>query len=117
MEYFEGHPPESVYLAYVTLPAQDNAIQLAEKLVNSGCVAGVNILGSATSVYAWNGSVHNKPEWIMFAQISAEKLEDFKRELLKDHPYIVPCILALPISAAHKPFVEWIRNPFGGDGK
>lgn len=117
MEHLKELMLTRVYLVYVTLPIQDNAIQLAEKLVSLGLVAGANILGPATSIYAWNGSIHNKPEWIIFAQVSAEKFADFKEELLREHPYMVPCILALPVGAAHEPFVEWIKNPFGGDGK
>lgn len=104
-------------LFYITLPGDQDAIALAEHLTEHGLCAGLNILGPGTSVYVWQGRIHKESEWVIFAQVAGDKVSAFEKEVLKLHPHVVPCVLGLMIQKGHEPFLNWIIDPTGADGK
>lgn len=102
-------------LVYMTAGSRDAAIELARDLVKRKLCAGVNIVPGALSVYWWQGKIHEKEECLLFAQVGDAALADFIRAVKAAHGYEVPCVVALPIAAGLKPFLDWIEsNSQGG---
>ena len=108
---------DSVYLAYITLPAASDPVELAYKFVDSGLCAGMNILGPGQSVYFWQGKTRKAEEWIIFAQVSKENMAAFTEALAESHPYIVPCIMGFSPTAGYSPFLAWIQDPAQSGGE
>ncbi|WP_297669569.1 divalent-cation tolerance protein CutA [uncultured Desulfovibrio sp.] len=100
----------AAYLAYVTAPAQDEALALARALVEEGLAAGVNVIPGARSVYRWRGAVREAGECLLLAQVSGAALPAFTRAVRERHGYEVPCIVALTIADGHEPFLRWIAE-------
>ena len=48
-------------LAFTTLPDEASATRLASSLVERRLAACVNILPAGTSIYEWDGEIHQDP--------------------------------------------------------
>ncbi len=94
-------------LVYVTVPDEREALTLARMLVEARLAAGVNVLPGARSVYRWQGAVREAGECLLLAQVSRA---DFCAAVRAAHSYEVPCIVALPLEAGHRPFLRWIEE-------
>lgn len=97
-------------LVYVTVPDEREALTLARMLVEARLAAGVNVLPGARSVYRWQGAVREAGECLLLAQVSRVAFEDFCAAVRAAHSYEVPCIVALPLEAGHRPFLRWIEE-------
>lgn len=96
-----------------TAPA-DQARALARSLVERRLVACVNVIPGLTSVYRWEGEVHEDPEVLLVMKTTEEGAARVLAELPDLHPYDVPEILALPVDAGHPPYLEWVAGQVAG---
>lgn len=96
-------------VAFVTCPPGKGE-ELAEKLVEEGLAACVNLLPSIRSIYFWQDSLQKDSEELLVIK-SADwlfcRLEGRIKEL---HPYEVPEIICLPIVAGHEPYLAWLNS-------
>ncbi|MBP7147866.1 MAG: divalent-cation tolerance protein CutA [Acidobacteria bacterium] len=102
-------PPEPPRLSVVlaTAPDPETALRLARDLVGRRLAACVNIVPGMTSVYRWDGRVHEDPEVLMILKVPRAGFERLREALAAAHPYEVPEIVALPVDAAHAPYEAW----------
>ncbi|SDF43337.1 divalent-cation tolerance protein CutA [Desulfovibrio legallii] len=99
------------YLVYVTVPQKDAALRLARLLVERRLAAGANVLPGAFSVYRWQGKVREAEECLLLAQVSRAAFADVMALVRQEHPYQLPCVVALPLEDGLRPFLRWIdRN-------
>ena len=102
--------PEFV-VVLITTPNQDVAQTIARLLVKNGLAACVNILPSIHSIYTWMEQVQEDTEILLIAKTRADLVEDRLIPAVKAvHPYEVPEIIALPILAGSKTYLDWIRE-------
>lgn len=97
-------------LVYLTMPDEDAALALARMLVHERLAAGVNIVPGARSIYRWRDDVHEAAECLLLAQVAEAAFDDFSSAVRRVHTYEVPCIIALPLTAGHAPFLQWIEE-------
>lgn len=93
---------------YVTVPTEAEAVEIARAIVNERLAACANILPGMKTIHHWLGKVAEGEEIVLILKTRQElfpKLEERVREL---HSYQMPCIAALPVTAASKPFLDWI---------
>jgi periplasmic divalent cation tolerance protein len=93
----------------VTAP-EPEAPALARALVERGVAACVNVLPGVRSVYRWQGAVETSTEALLVAKAPLERFEALREAVLALHPYSVPEVLALPVTAAHAPYAAWISE-------
>jgi periplasmic divalent cation tolerance protein len=93
---------------YITAPDQKTALAIARTLVEERLAACANLLGPITSVYRWEGRVHEEGEVALIAKTSDDRLPALIARVKAIHPYQVPCIVAWPIAAGHQPYLDWI---------
>lgn len=106
-----AQPPVSspdVLLVLCTCPDQKVAEKLAITLVEKKLAACVNINGSVESIYRWQGSVHQDQEVLMMIKTTNNCWKKLEQTLLELHPYDVPEIIAMPIVAGSKDYLEWV---------
>lgn len=104
-------------LVYVTMPDEDSGLRLARRLVEARLAAGVNLVPGVRSVYRWRGVVHEHGECLLLAQVARSALAEARALIVREHPYEVPCVMAVPLSDGHDPFLQWIAEnsrPEGG---
>lgn len=93
---------------YVTAASLDEAKRIGRALVEERLVACVNILPGATSLYRWEGAVHEDAETVFFAKTRAELVDAVVARVTDLHGYDVPCVVALPIEAGNPDYLRCI---------
>jgi periplasmic divalent cation tolerance protein len=93
-----------------TCPDEPVAAELSRQLVEKGLAACVNRFPGVTSVYKWDGEMQEGTEVQLVIKTSTAASERLIDELQRLHPYELPEIIAVPITAGHGPYLEWIRE-------
>ena len=93
-----------------TCPDEAVAADLSRHIVEQGLAACVNRFSGVTSVYKWDGEMQEGTEVQLVIKTSESAAGRLIEELNKLHPYELPEIIAVPITAGHGPYLEWIRE-------
>lgn len=83
---------------------------LAEKLVDAGLVACVQILPQMTSVYVWEGKLQKESEHLMLVKTLPEKWDEVREFITANHSYDVPEIVAIDSEKVSEPYQTWLSN-------
>jgi periplasmic divalent cation tolerance protein len=95
----------------VTCANAPEARRIAQAVVVKRLAACANIFdASVHSVYRWKGHVEKAREVMMFLKTTTKRLEQLEREVKRLHSYDVPELIALPIAAGSKEYLEWIAT-------
>ena len=93
----------------VTAPDSQVAERVSRLLVEGGLVACVQEV-PITSTYVWNGAVERSTEVLLLAKTTAEAFDAVCAAVTEVHPYEVPEILAVPVSAALDAYAAWLKE-------
>ncbi len=99
-----------VLLVVTTLPDRASGERIAGALVAAGVAACVNILGECTSLYTWQGKIERSSEVPLLIKTTRDaypRLESLLRGL---HPYKLPEIIALSVSAGLPAYLNWVET-------
>jgi len=94
----------------------EEAARLADMLVGAHLAACVQILPEMESVYRWKGKIERQAEILVIAKTVRSKFAEFEREVRALHTYETPEIIALPITGASAPYLEWLLTSLAPDG-
>ncbi|MRD73421.1 divalent cation tolerance protein CutA [Rhodocyclus tenuis] len=100
----------SAILVFTTLPDRASAEVLASHLVAARLAACVSIQAPCTSIYQWQGAVERSEETPLLIKTSNERYDALAAAIIERHPYAVPELIAVPISAGHPPYLDWITS-------
>src|SRR5689334_3099756 len=92
----------------MTAGSREEAVRLADVLVSARLAACVQILPEIESVYHWKGVVERSPEILLLAKTTEENFAALETTVRSLHSYETPEIIALPITAASAPYLEWL---------
>jgi len=105
---------EQAVVVLMTAPSMEAAGQLAEMLVGRRLAACVNILAGIASIYTWKGEVQREAEVLLIAKTTAARFANGFAEAVQEiHPYDVPEIIALPVTAGWPPYLAWVGESVG----
>ncbi|HEY7407670.1 MAG TPA: divalent-cation tolerance protein CutA [Gemmatimonadaceae bacterium] len=93
-----------------TLASVDEAVKLIRALLDRRLIACGNILPGVRSIYRWEGKVADEQEVIVLLKTRAARIEALEMAFGELHPYKVPELLALPVSAGLHKYLEWIDD-------
>lgn len=96
-------------MALTTAPSAEAARVLVRSLVERRLVACGTIFAGATSIYRWRGAVEENAEWVVVLKTTTARWSELAAALPGMHPYEVPELIAVPIVAGHRPYLEWLR--------
>lgn len=94
----------------ITAPNREEAIRLADMLVGAHLAACVQILPEMESVYRWKGKIEREPEILLLVKTTRARFEEIDREVRALHSYETPEIVALPIVAGSKAYLDWLED-------
>lgn len=97
-------------LVFSNAPDHATAERIAEALVASHAAACVNILAECSSIYRWEGKVEHATEVPLLIKTTAEAYPRLEAELRKLHPYAVPEIIAIPVTAGLPDYLDWVKT-------
>jgi periplasmic divalent cation tolerance protein len=99
-----------VIVVLVTCPTTAVARRLADHLVGHRLAACINLLPAVHSTFWWQGKVERAREVLLLIKSTRRRFERLRRAILARHPYEVPEIIAVPLAAGHRPYLEWVRQ-------
>jgi periplasmic divalent cation tolerance protein len=94
----------------MTAGTREEATRLAEMIVGARLAACVQILPGIESVYYWQGEVRREPEILLLAKTTESRFALLEHEVRALHSYDTPEIIALPITGASAPYLEWLTG-------
>ena len=97
-------------VVFTTLASVDEAVTLVRALLDRRLIACGNILPGGRSIYRWEGKVADEQEVIVLLKTRASRVEALEMAFGELHPYKVPELLALPVSAGLHKYLEWIDD-------
>lgn len=101
---------EGLVLVLTSLPDRDSADRLARILVESRAAACVNVLSGCASVYRWQGKIENADEVPMLIKTRASRYPQVEQTLRAHHPYELPEIICVSLSAGSPAYLKWIMD-------
>ena len=106
MKAKEGKREKKIMLILSTVPASESGA-MAKNLVERRLAACVNVM-PVRSVYRWKGEMSDEEEHLLVIKTRKRRAEKVMAEIRLLHPYEVPEILALPVTAGHLPYLRWV---------
>jgi periplasmic divalent cation tolerance protein len=116
MDSITEQTAETFVVAFVTVPNQNVAVNLARTLVQEKLVACVNIVPGVRSIYAWQGKLCDDLELLCVLKTRRELFPALCDRVSALHPYEVPEVIALPLLAGHAPYLAWLQEETRGLG-
>ncbi len=93
-----------------TCADQDEALRIANSLVESRQAACVNILPAVRSIYRWKGNIETAQEVLLLIKTTHEHLQVLQDVIAQLHSYDTPEIIALPILSGSEKYLSWLRE-------
>lgn len=97
-------------LVLTTVPEIEVGQIIAERLTEERLAACVTISSAGQSVYWWKGKISQESEHILFIKTNKDHYDQIEEKIKQIHPYEVPEIIAIPILAGNKKYLEWIDS-------
>ncbi|MDH5758748.1 MAG: divalent-cation tolerance protein CutA [Gemmatimonadota bacterium] len=107
-------PPARVVAVLVTAPGREEAETLACALVEGRLAACVSLVPSITSVYRWEGEVRREEEVLLVIKTTDECVPALCDRVHELHPYDVPEVVALPVTAGSERYLAWVAGETRG---
>ena len=101
---------EEVLVVLTNLPDRDSAQRMAHSLIENQAAACVNILSECSSVYRWQGKVESASEVPLLIKTTRSAYPRVEELIRAQHPYELPEIIAIPVSAGLPAYMAWVAN-------
>jgi periplasmic divalent cation tolerance protein len=83
------------------------------RLVEDRLAACGQQISAIRSIYRWDGAVQDDPEARVALHTRAALVDRIVERANAEHPYDVPCVLAVPIMGGNPAYLEWVRSSTG----
>lgn len=101
---------EQALLVMTNLADMTSAQVLARALVERRLAACVNVLPAVQSIYRWNGAVEEATEVTLLIKTAAARYGELEQAIRALHPYELPEVIAVPVSAGSPAYLGWIAQ-------
>ncbi len=98
---------DTLLAVFTTVATREDARRIAQALVERGLVACAQ-LSDIESVYRWDGITQQEPEVRLMLKTCAARYQAVEAALRALHPYELPAIFAIPVSAASADYAAWV---------
>ena len=95
-------------LVLITASSMEEGEKIAGVLVEEGLAACCNIIHGIRSVFKWKGEICKENEVLLLVKTKASIFEKLEERVKKLHSYEVPEIIAIPIEAGLKDYLNWM---------
>jgi periplasmic divalent cation tolerance protein len=91
-----------------TLASEAEAVTLVKALLERRLIACGTIIPAARSLYRWDGKIADETEVLVMLKTRSARIEALEMAFDELHPYKVPELLALPVTAGNAKYLNWI---------
>jgi periplasmic divalent cation tolerance protein len=89
---------------------REDAERIARSLVEMRLAGCVQIVGPMTSIYHWKGKIETAGEWLCLIKSREDCYGGIEEAIRSLHPYETPEIIAMPITAGSRDYLDWLRG-------
>jgi periplasmic divalent cation tolerance protein len=100
----------SFCVVLITAPKGKEAYRLSELLLKRRLCACVNIIKGVDSFFWWKAKVDSAKESLMVVKTKQSLLPTLIKEIKAAHSYDVCEVIALPIIAGSKEYLDWVQT-------
>lgn len=94
----------------VTCASRREAARISRTLLRKKLAACANIIEGVSSSFWWRGRLQNEREVVVLFKTVSRNFKTASRLVKEMHSYEVPEIIAIPIVAVDKEYLEWIKE-------
>jgi periplasmic divalent cation tolerance protein len=91
-----------------TVDSAEEAQNIAGAVVGERLAACAQVLGPISSTYHWNGVIEHAEEWLILIKSRGDLFAELSALIQQVHPYDVPEILAIPVLAGARSYLDWM---------
>jgi periplasmic divalent cation tolerance protein len=99
-----------ILIVVTTVGTQEQALDIANHLVDRRLAACVNILPGVRSIFRWKGVVNDDTEFLLLVKTVEERFDEVAAAIKELHAYELPEILAYPAPLADGLFAGWVSD-------
>ena len=103
-------PKTDAITVLTTVATTDEAVALVRALLERRLVACGTVVPGGRSLYRWEGKIADEQEVLVILKTRSARLEPLQAAFGELHPYRVPELLALPVSAGNEKYLAWINK-------
>jgi periplasmic divalent cation tolerance protein len=103
-------PHTDAVVVMTTVASTDEAIALVRTLLDRRLIACGTLFPGARSLYRWNGKVADEQEVVVMLKTRSGRIAALEGAFAEVHPYKVPELLALPVTAGLGKYLDWING-------
>ncbi len=104
-------------LVITTVPDSEVGQIIAEKIIEERLAACATLSAPGQSLYWWQGKITQDQEHTLFIKTKKEAYRKLEEKIRQLHPYDIPEIIALPVFAGSKDYLNWIDSETQASGK
>ena len=97
-------------VALVTCGSEEEALKIANALVQEHLAACVNLISPIRSIYRWEGKIWDEKEWLLIIKTQKQRFDELEQKVKSLHSYAVPEIISLPIIEGAISYLNWIKE-------
>lgn len=97
-------------LVIVTVANKQEAEKIAQNLLNEKLIACANIINPVISHFHWSEKIDVAEECLVLMKSRMDLFSALAKRVAELHSYEVPEVLALPIIAGAKSYLDWIDS-------
>lgn len=94
----------------ITAESADWLVDFTRSLVEDRLVACGHHIASLRAIYRWDGQIHDDPQARAGLHTRASLVSEIVARADRDHADEVPCVIAMPLTAGHPSYLQWIYN-------
>ena len=102
------------HIVYITAKDREEAVTIGKTLVDEQLAACANVLDGATSLYRWQGEVHEDAEAVVFCKTRASLVDTVIARVKDLHSYECPCVVSWPIENGSAEYLAWLKSETEG---
>ena len=99
---------DACIVVLMTAKDLESATRMGRAVVGEKLAACMNVVPSVRSIYEWQGAIQDETEVLCLLKTRASLFAALKDRLVALHEYDVPEVIALPMSAGHAPYLDWL---------
>ncbi len=97
-------------MVMTTVGSEEQAVVIADALVNKKVAACVNIIPSIRSIYRFKGKVWDDEEFLLIIKSTQSNYNEIEKTITELHNYEIPEILSFPMEKGSRNFLKWIEE-------
>ena len=101
-------------IVLVTCGSKVEAEKIIDVLLAKKLIACANMISGVGSKFWWKGKIDKAKEVLVTLKTRREHFRRIEKEVKRIHSYEVPEIVAIPIIAGSKNYLQWIESNIMG---